>query len=365
MLLKPFRRRLHDTLARVAPRTAGRLRARFGRKAPAQPAPDAPFDLPSAFMVDQLWCDIFGIYISGWAHAHQHPVRRLVFTCGGESATVEEFHSRPDILNFYPEFAHVAETGFEAYLPFPPFQPLRMTIVTDAGSATVDITVPPHLMQAAEAGAALPGPPRDVFCAAMRERSGVVLEIGARVIGDMTANTAAELGPECRYIGFDIHPAPGVDVVGDAHELSRCVGRGTIDGVISESVLEHIVVPWLVAAEINRALRLGGLSLQIVPQTWPIHEMPNDFWRMSDEGLKILFGPALGFEVVTSGMCGPSKVIPSLNNRVGSWRSMPTVPGYGCAYVLSRKVADIPDDAVRWPLAAQTITERSQDYPRH
>jgi SAM-dependent methyltransferase len=312
-------------------------------------------ELLTAFMIDQLWCDIFGIYIRGWAHAHKHPVRRLVFTSAGETSTVETFHSRLDLLNFYPEFAHVAETGFEAYLPFPPFHPLQMTVVTDAGAASIDITV--HMD--------LPGAPREVFYAAMRERSGKVLEIGARVVGDMTANTAVGLGPECQFIGFDIHPAPGVDIVGDAHELSRYVGCEAVDGVISESVLEHILAPWLVAAEINRVLRPGGLTLHIVPQTWPIHEHPNDFWRMSDDGLRVLFGPALGFEVITSGMSGPFRVIPSPSHRKGSWLTMPTVPGYGCAYILARKVAEIPPGSVHWPLTVETIAERSKAYPRH
>ena len=205
-------------------------------------------------MVDQLWCDIFGIFIRGWAHANEHPVRRLVFTSGHETSAVDTFHSRPDLLNFYPDFAHVAETGFEAYLPFPPFRPLQMTVITDAGSATVDIAVPSHLTAGAHEDAELPKPPREAFYAAMRERSGTVLEIGARVVGDMTTDTSAALGPDCRFIGFDIHPAPGVDIVGDAHALSEHIGRGTVDGVISELVLEHILMPWMVAAEINRVL---------------------------------------------------------------------------------------------------------------
>ncbi len=350
-----------------------RLNARRRSHGPVQPPVSTCEDsseagttiLPVAFMVDRLWCDIFGIYVRGWAHAFAHPVRRLVFTSGDQSLAVETFHSRPDLLNFYPDFAHVAETGFEAYLPAPPFRPLKMHVITDAGSNTIDIAVPPHLIAEAEAGANLPEPPRDAFYAEMREKSGTVLEIGARVVGDMTQNTAAALGAACRFIGFDIHPAPGVDIVGDAHRLSDYVEEGTIDGVISDSVLEHLLVPWVAAAEINKVLRLGGLTLHIVPHTWPIHEKPNDFWRMSDEGLKVLFGPHTGFEVIAAGMSGTFTVIPSLNHRTGSWCSMPTVPGYGCAYILARKIANLPHNMVRWPAPADMIAQRSQAYPAH
>jgi hypothetical protein len=337
---------------------------------PRRPAtlPEAaplPLPLPVAYLIDQLWCDAHGLYLRGWAHAFAHPVHRLVFASGADTQTLEAFHSRPDLLKFFPQHPHVADTGFEVYLPFAPFRPVRMTLVTDAGAAEVDIAVPPHLIAAAQASAEIPGPPREAFLAAMRERGGTVLEIGARAVGDQTASVAAALGPACRFIGFDIHAAPGVDIVGDAHALSQYVEPGTVDGVMSEAVLEHLQVPWLVAAQINRVLRVGGLTLHIVPHTWPVHEQPNDFWRMSDEGLKVLFGPATGFEVVASGMADPNAIIPPLHRRVGSWCVMPTLPGYGAAYVLARKVADLPGDAVRWPAAPGQIAARSRAYPGH
>ncbi len=42
---------------------------------------------------------------------------------------------------------------------------------------------------------------------------------------------------------------------------------------------------------------------------------------------------------------------------------MPTVPAYGMAEVLARKVAEIEPGAVAWPLRADASAERSRRYP--
>lgn len=351
-------------LSQFARRAARRLRhilAGAGRVAQPHSGPSAGSNaLPTAHLIDTLWCDIRGVHVQGWAHAFALPVRRLVFHCDGRSVVVSDFVSRPDLLNHYPEHACVAETGFSVYLPFPPFRPIRIEVVTDQGSADLTLDVPERLRGEPKADTE---PPLGRFLAEMKERRGTVLEIGARVVGDMTQSTAGLLGPDCRFIGFDIHPAPGVDVVGDAHALTRHVPRGSVDGVLSVAVLEHLQMPWLVAAEINRALRPGGLTLHVVPQSWPVHETPNDFWRMSDEGLRVLFGPSLGFEVLEAGMAEPFTITPA--RRIGSWTTMPLCPAYGSAFILARKVADIAEDAVTWPASNAALADRAQSYPRH
>jgi SAM-dependent methyltransferase len=163
-------------------------------------------------------------------------------------------------------------------------------------------------------------------------------------------------------IGLDIHPGHCVDLVGDAHFLSRFLRAGSIDAVVSGSVIEHLQAPWLFAAEVNRVLKPGGLVYHEVPGAWPAHAQPNDFWRMSAEGLRALFGPESGFEVLEARDAGPMAMIPG-----PTWRQkhldMPTVPAYGMAEVLARKVAEIEPGAVAWPLRADASAERSRRYP--
>lgn len=365
-VLRPFYRPLADRW----PTATARLRHLLsgtagGGTGLGDPAPGSPAALRMASWIDALWCDIHGVHVQGWAHAFEHPVRRIVFHCNGQRVETDRFLSRPDLLNHYPEHTHVADTGFSAYLPFPPFQPIRLELVTDAGLVSEELAVPGHLKAPPAEAAGPEQEPFERFLTTMRERRGTVLEIGARKVGDMTQSTAARLGPDCRFIGFDIHPAPGVDLVGDAHALSRLAGRGSVDGIMSIAVLEHLQAPWVVAAEINRTLRPGGLTFQVVPQTWPMHELPNDFWRMSDEGLKVLFGPALGFEILACGLADPFTIVPGPDRRIGSWTTMPLSPGFGTAFILARKVAEIGDAAVVWPAAVGDLSERSQAYPRH
>ena len=91
-----------------------------------------------------------------------------------------------------------------------------------------------------------------------------------------------------------------------------------LDGVFSLAVLEHIAAPWVLAAEINKVLKIGGLTFHVLPETFPVHEMPNDFWRMTDEALKVLFCPGLGFEVLDAGMAHPMQILPPPSLRRGA-----------------------------------------------
>ncbi|UKJ75998.1 class I SAM-dependent methyltransferase [Azospirillum brasilense] len=314
-------------------------------------------------LFDALWCDARGVYVRGWAHAYHLPILDM-FLESGEARVRIPRCPRPDLLAFWPDWPHVVDSGFAVHLACPPFQPVRLRLVTADGEAMIEVSGPTH----ADPYAVPSGDQAAVtqrFIEAMRASHGQVLEIGGRTITQPSVFRQALEGSGCRYIGFDIHPAPGVDIVGDAHALSRYVAPGSLDGVCSLAVLEHLEAPWLAAAEMNRALKVGGLVYHAVPQCWPIHELPNDFWRMSDEGLRVLFGPALGFEVLERGMCNPMAILPEPGLRLGPFLEMPFSSGFGTAYILARKHADIDDGAVRWPGSPDGLSERSRHYPSH
>jgi hypothetical protein len=338
----------------------------FQRPAVSPVLATRPEPFPVVHMIDQVWCDRFGVYVHGWIHAHARKVREIALVSGDLRVATQTFQSRPDLLVHYPDYAHVADTGFELYLECPPFEPVWIEATTDEGTARVKVTVPPHLQSEAEPEWMEADHPWRRFVAAMRERGGKVLEVGSRRdVGPMTANAQRDpFGPGCTMLGCDIHPGPGVDFVVDVHSLSHVVDLASLDGVFSVAVLEHLAAPWLAAAEINRALRVGGLTLHVTVQSWPIHEQPNDFWRMSDAGLEILFGPASGFEVVESGMRGPVRIHPSPAMRRVGWLDMPTCLGFAESFILARKVADIPPDAVAWPLNGDPLRARSLAYPK-
>jgi SAM-dependent methyltransferase len=317
-------------------------------------------------MIDQVWCDRYGVFVRGWIHAYEHKVLEIGLISGDVRVATQTFQARPDLLTHYPEHAHVANTGFELYLICPPFEPVWIDAVTDAGVGRVKVSVPLHLQAEAEPGGWLEADhPWCRFVEAMRERGGTVLEVGSRRdVGPMTGGVERDpFGPGCSLVGCDIHPGPGVDFVVDVHSLSSVVAQASLDGVFSVAVLEHLAAPWVAAAEINRVLRTGGLTMHLTVQTWPIHEQPNDFWRMSDRGLELLFGSATGFEVVESGMRGPVRIHPSPAMRGVGWLDMPTSIGLAESFILARKIAEIPPGAVAWPITGKEMDMLSQAYP--
>ncbi len=319
----------------------------------------------AAYWLDAFWCDPHGLYLRGWVHAHEHRVRALRVESAGRSARVDAFTDRPDLLAFYPDHEHVRHGGFAVYLACPPGHPVSLTLETDGGPASFPLPLPegplpPWPEPPEEAGGDdLVSPMLRRFVDLANARGGRVLQVGARTPAGLEGMPPRPLlrGP---VIGLDIHPGLCVDLVGDAHLLSRFLRERSVDAVVSGSVLEHLQAPWLFAAEVNRVLKVGGLVYHEAPGAWPAHAQPNDFWRMSAEGLRVLFGPESGFEVLDAQDAGPATMIPS-----PQWRErhldMPTVPAFAMAEILARKVEEIPPGAVAWPLGASE--ERARRYP--
>ncbi|WP_431272763.1 hypothetical protein [Dankookia sp. P2] len=97
-------------------------------------------------------------------------------------------------------------------------------------------------------------------------------------------------------------------------------------------------------------------------QAWPIHEEPNDFWRFSDNGLRILFGPDTGFEVLAAGLHDRAYIHPE--ERRDAFAGVTFAPCYTHVFILARKVRDIVPDAVRWPVEQEAAGLLASQYPR-
>lgn len=330
---------------------------------PAVPPAVRPV-IRTVYMLDAFWCDAHGLYLRGWAHAHEHRVRALRVESGGRSARVDAFTDRPDLLAFYPQHEHVRHGGFAVYLACPPGHPVTLTLETEGGAASFPLPLPegplPAWPQEPDADWEV-SPTLRRFADLVNVRGGRLLQIGARAPRGVEAWPPRHLlrGP---VIGLDIHPGLNVDVVGDAHGLSGFLRERSVDAVVSGSVLEHLQAPWLLAAEINRVLTPGGLVYHQVPGAWPAHAQPNDFWRFSAEGLRVLFGPSSGFEVLEARDSGPAVILPGPEWRE-KFLDMPTVPAFAMSEILARKVEEIPPGAVAWPLGAGESAARSRQYP--
>ena len=116
-----------------------------------------------------------------------------------------------------------------------------------------------------------------------------VLEVGSRnVNGGVRDWITRNLQPGT-YIGVDMEPGPGVDLVLKAEELGS--GKGvelnsrlltTFDVVISTEMLEHCEDWRKAVSSMKRMVHPEGILIVTTRAPgFPRHEHPNDFWRFS------------------------------------------------------------------------------------
>jgi hypothetical protein len=103
--------------------------------------------------------------------------------------------------------------------------------------------------------------------------------------------------PPLEYVGFDVSPGPNVDIVGDAHHLSRFLAE-KFSAAFSISTFEHLLIPWKVVLELNKVLNEGAVVYTQTHQAWPLHDAPWDFWRLSQDAWHGLYNRHTGFEIV-------------------------------------------------------------------
>lgn len=305
------------------------------------------------------WRDQFGAYASGWLHCYNVPITGAWLALGSCSVPLV-LHGRPDVVAHYPECGSAVPVGFKGYVTGEPGTALEVVIETGQGIFRRELPIPDRLRIQPAAPDPVP-PSQRRFVAAVNEGRLRVLEIGSRVVGPDAVDWRERMPGAIGYVGLDVHPSAHVDIVGDAHRLTEFVAPGSFDAIWSAEVFEHLQMPWLAAAEINRALRMGGLTFHMAPHTWPLHEMPADYWRVSDQALRVLFGPAFGFEVLQAELIEPMAIHPP--RRDGAWQEMPVFPGYGHAAVLSRKVTELPAASGMESWARERLSDAARLYP--
>ena len=85
----------------------------------------------------------------------------------------------------------------------------------------------------------------------------------------------------------DIDPLRKPDIVADAHHLPFKDEEFTF--VLCTEMLEHVQDPFQVEKEIRRITAKGGTLLLTTRFTFPLHDVPHDYWRYTKYGLRRLF----------------------------------------------------------------------------
>ena len=103
----------------------------------------------------------------------------------------------------------------------------------------------------------------------------------------------------------DIDAGADVELFCDGHDLP--FKDSSFDAVVTTAVLEHVIYPERVAAEITRVLKPGGLLYSELPFMQQVHEGAYDFTRYTLSGHRRLFN---GFAAIEAGMvAGPATAL--------------------------------------------------------
>jgi predicted SAM-dependent methyltransferase len=348
---------LELVVAQLATQSRATIDSRLFRRIPLSGPPVRLF-----YNIENFWVDQRGFLFEGWLHCCEQPVRSLVVEVGDQTVKCETLSHREDIAALFEHYPPAVNSAFSTYLDCRPGIPVILDIETDLGHHRFQVVFPVDDQASNDAKR----PPPDCFSrflSMFTSAPGLVIELGSRHVSPGHHDIRASIPANGRYVGVDIHPGPGVDLIADAHFLSKAIPAGSADYLISLSVLEHLAFPWIAAREINRVLRIGGQLFIDVPWTMPGHELPNDYWRFSDEGLKVLFGEATGFEVIEANQHSEFRVYP--HHRQPFTQQMRRIPSYGGSYIHARKISEIPAGAIAWPTDALTSRQRALRYPSH
>jgi SAM-dependent methyltransferase len=166
-----------------------------------------------------------------------------------------------------------------------------------------------------------------------------ILEIGSREVTGVS--TARKGFSNAEYIGFDFYPGGNVDVVGDVHKLSSYFKKEEkFDIIYSSACFEHFAMPWIVATEIAKLLKVGGIVFIETHFSFSSHERPWHFFQYSDMALRTLFSPALGFECIEAGMSNP--IIGRFSSLADDYLKNKPLSGLYChSEYLGKKTRDV------------------------
>ncbi|MBD2666452.1 putative methyltransferase [Richelia sinica FACHB-800] len=113
---------------------------------------------------------------------------------------------------------------------------------------------------------------------------GNILEIG----GTPKDKDFYEVNPGTSYQVMNIEPGLGIDIVGDAHDVS-IIQPASFDSIVIFNVLEHCYAPWQVVENIYTWLKPGGKCFAMVPNAVRLHATPVDYWRPLPDAFAWMF----------------------------------------------------------------------------
>lgn len=200
------------------------------------------------------------------------------------------------------------------------------------------------------------------FLAELGERIDLpepVVEFGSLQVEPEQSNDLRQVFPGKQFIGTDYRGGPGVDRVEDLRGLT--FADGEVGTAICVDTLEHCEDPLTACRELHRVVRTGGVCVVSSVMWFPIHAYPEDYWRFTPGGLRLLLAPfdhiwvtGIGHPVLPTQVVGVASkgtdfgiddsTFSSLNKLQKNWERAPGRVRYGPIQI---SPADLARAAVR------------------
>jgi SAM-dependent methyltransferase len=117
-----------------------------------------------------------------------------------------------------------------------------------------------------------------------------ILEVGSHDTAGVVRNILTRHEP-VDYVGVDVAPGPGVDVVCPAEGLLAEFGPESFDVLVTTEVLEHVRDWRAVVHNLKGVLRDGGVLVATTRSPgFEFHGYPLDFWRYDTDDIRTIFG---------------------------------------------------------------------------
>jgi SAM-dependent methyltransferase len=185
-----------------------------------------------------------------------------------------------------------------------------------------------------------------------------ILEVGSREVTGKS--DARNRFANAEYVGFDFYPGPNVDIVGDAHQLTKYLDGQQFDIIYSSAVFEHFAMPWIVATEIVKSLKIGGIVFVETHFSYGSHERPWHFFQFSDMALKVLFSTSLGIECIEAGASNP--IVGRFSASADDYLKFTPITGLYChSEFLGRKIRNV--DHFDWSTVRLEDVVGATKYP--
>jgi SAM-dependent methyltransferase len=122
-----------------------------------------------------------------------------------------------------------------------------------------------------------------------------ILEIGSKNYGSVSYDYRGLFVGRGAYVGADMSPGDGVDVVADLTADFDCLPESLrttrFGAILCLSVMEHVRDIYRFALNLRQLLAADGVAFVSVPWVWRFHGYPSDYWRFSPEALRFLLAP--------------------------------------------------------------------------